>query len=92
MNSQKLFAAAVLSALAADYEHTFTRLKILPGDVFLAPHGSVFHLQDKLNQLKAGSNSNPFIDVEGSRTFLAESEKAFRQKVQEQVRAASARN
>lgn len=75
--------------IAADYERTFTRLKILPCDIFLAPHGSMFHLHDKLNQLRAGSNPNPFIDPEGYRSFLAESEKAFRQKLQEQTRAAS---
>jgi metallo-beta-lactamase class B len=78
--------------IAADYERTFTRLKILPCDVFLAPHGSMFHLHDKLNQLKARSNPNPFIDPEGYRSFLAESEKAFREKLEEQTRAASGPN
>jgi metallo-beta-lactamase class B len=75
--------------IVADYVHTFARLGTLPCDVFLAPHGSFFHLADKMDQLKAGSIPNPFIDPKGYQKFLAESEKAFRQKLQKQTRAAA---
>jgi len=78
--------------IASDYEHTFARLGSLPCDVFLAPHGSLFHLKDKMNQREAyPGNPNPFIDPVGYKKFLADSEKAFKQKLDGQVRAASAR-
>jgi metallo-beta-lactamase class B len=75
--------------IVTDYVHTFARLGTLPCDVFLAPHGSLFHLADKMDQLATQSNPNPFIDPKGYQKFLAESEKAFRQKLQKQTRAAS---
>lgn len=78
--------------IASDYEQTFAKLRNLPCDVFLASHGSFFHLADKMNQRKTKATSNPFIDPERYRQFLADSEKAFKQKLQEQTRAASIPN
>ncbi|HEY6308911.1 MAG TPA: subclass B3 metallo-beta-lactamase [Candidatus Angelobacter sp.] len=75
--------------IVTDYVHTFARLGTLPCDVFLAAHGSFFHLQDKTDRLKAGSVLNPFVDPPEYQRFLAQSEQAFRQKLQEQTRAAS---
>jgi metallo-beta-lactamase class B len=75
--------------IVTDYVHTFARLGALPCDVFLAPHGSLFHLQEKVDRLNAGSVLNPFIDPPEYQRFLAESEKAFRQKLQKQTRAAA---
>lgn len=75
--------------IVTDYVHTFARLGTLPCDVFLASHGSFFHLADKMDQIATQSNPNPFIDPKGYQRFLADSEKAFRQKLQKQTRAAS---
>jgi metallo-beta-lactamase class B len=75
--------------IVTDYVHTFARLGALPCDVFLGPHGSFFHLQEKMDRLNAGSVLNPFIDPPEYQTFLAESENAFRQKLQKQTRAAA---
>lgn len=70
--------------IVADYEHSFARLKRLPCDVFLGAHGTFFHLQEKSAQLKAGARSNPFIDPDGFRWFVAASEREFRQKLEQQ--------
>lgn len=70
--------------IASDYEHSFARLKHLHCDVFLGAHGSFFNLSEKRARLKAGARSNPFIDPDGFRWFVAASEREFRQKLQEQ--------
>jgi metallo-beta-lactamase class B len=77
--------------IVADYSHTFARLGGLPCDIFLGAHGSFFHLTDKMNELKAQTFPNPFIDPKGYQRFLAESEKAFRQRLQGQIQASGAR-
>jgi metallo-beta-lactamase class B len=78
--------------IVSDYVHTFDRLGTLPCHVFLAAHGSFFHLQDKMDRLHAGSVLNPFVDPPEYQRFLAQSQQAFRQKLQEQTRAASVRH
>jgi metallo-beta-lactamase class B len=75
--------------IVSDYRHTFDRLGSLSCDIFLAPHGSFFQLQDKMIRLKAGVFPNPFIDPHGYQKFLADSEKGFREKLQKQTRAAA---
>jgi len=75
--------------VVSDYRHTFDRLGSLSCDIFLASHGSFFHLADKMDQLAAQSVFNPFIDPKGYQKFLAETEKAFREKLQKQTRAAA---
>jgi hypothetical protein len=57
-------------------------------DVLLAPHGSMFHLKDKMEQLKQRNYPNPFIDPPEYQKFLAQSEKEFQKKLQEQIEAA----
>jgi metallo-beta-lactamase class B len=75
--------------IVSDYRHTFDRLGSLSCDIFLAPHGSFFRLQDKMNRLRAGLFPNPFIDPQGYQKFLADSERAFREKLQKQTRTAA---
>jgi metallo-beta-lactamase class B len=69
-----------------DFEKSFALLKRLPCDIFLGPHGSFFHLEEKHERLRHGE-TNAFIDPEGYKTYLRESEKDFREKVAQQKAA-----
>jgi metallo-beta-lactamase class B len=64
------------SGIAEDFEHTFVALRALPADVFLGAHGGYF---DLLTKLKQYSQRGPrvFVDPEGYRRFVADSEEAF---------------
>jgi metallo-beta-lactamase class B len=63
--------------IVADYQATFARLKKMPVDIFLASHGSTFDLLEKVAKLNQGG-PNPFIDPEGYRAYLEQSEENFR--------------
>lgn len=64
--------------IVADYEKTFRLLKSLPCDVFLAAHGQFYNMLEKAKLLEQGPKTNPFIDPEGYRRYLDQSEKSFR--------------
>ena len=64
--------------IAGDYAATFAKLKSLPCDVFLAPHGGFFDLAGKRERMIKGETSNPFIDNQSYRAFIRQSEEAFR--------------
>ncbi|HEY7641475.1 MAG TPA: subclass B3 metallo-beta-lactamase [Steroidobacteraceae bacterium] len=64
--------------IAADFARTFELLRKLPCDVFLAEHGTAFDLTDKLQRLTQGSATNPFIDPDGFRRHVAQSERDFK--------------
>ena len=76
--------------IAADFEKSFAILKTLPCDIFLGSHGRFFHLVEKHERFMRG-DANAFVDPDGYRKYLGESEKDFRQKVdgQRQQGAAS---
>ena len=63
--------------IADDYVKTFAVLKSLPCDIFLGAHGAYFGLKAKYEKRKPGA-SNPFIDPEGYRAYVAEREATFR--------------
>ena len=63
--------------IANDYVKTFAVLKSLPCDIFLGAHGGYFGLKAKYEKLKA-SATNPFIDPDGYKAYVAEREAAFR--------------
>ena len=69
--------------IVADYERTFSRLRHLPCDVFLAPHGGFFHLDEKRAQLGKGG-ANPFIDPAEFQKFLDASEREFERELKRQ--------
>jgi metallo-beta-lactamase class B len=69
--------------IAADYERMFKVLKALPCDIFLGAHGGYFDMEAKYARLKDGA-SNPFIDPEGYKKFVAERERAFRSELTKQ--------
>ena len=60
-----------------DFAYTYARLKILPVEVFLGPHGWIFGLQEKLERMKQGSKVNPFIDPEGFYNYILGVEKQY---------------
>jgi len=62
--------------IAKDYVKTFAVLKSLPCDLFLGAHGAYFGLKAKYEKMKAGE-SNPFIDPEGYKAYVAEREVTF---------------
>jgi metallo-beta-lactamase class B len=62
--------------LVEDYRATFAKLRVLPCDIFLAPHGSMFGMSDKAARLARGEQPNPFIDREALRSVVASTEKA----------------
>jgi metallo-beta-lactamase class B len=69
--------------IAADYQRSFARLRRLPCDVFLAPHGGFFHLAEKRARLGKGG-ANPFVDPTEFRTFLDNSERDFQRELKKQ--------
>jgi len=77
--------------IVSDYEHSFVKLRHLPCDVFLAPHGGFFHLDEKRARIGEGS-VNPFIDPAEFKAFLDSSEQDFHRELKRQQAAAEKRN
>src|SRR5512133_259650 len=73
----KLVNNANYPNIVEDYRRSFTLLKSLPCDVFLAPHGGFFHLTQKREALKAHPAHNPFIDPKEYQAFLSGSQQDF---------------
>jgi metallo-beta-lactamase class B len=69
--------------IAADYQRSFARLRRLPCDVFLAPHGGFFHLEEKRARLGKGG-ANPFVDSTEFSAFLDDSERDFQRELKKQ--------
>lgn len=74
----KLVNNAAYPEIAQDYERAFRVWKSLPCDVFLGAHGSYYGMAEKFALMKDGS-SNPFVDPEGYKKYIAERESAFRE-------------
>ncbi len=70
--------------IVADYQRTFQILKSLPCDIFLAPHGSFYGLTEKSKLLEQGEKQNPFIDPDGYKRYVEETEKAFQKELERQ--------
>jgi metallo-beta-lactamase class B len=73
----KLIGNPRYPAIADDYARTFRTLRALPCDVFLGAHGGYYSMRDKFARMKAGAAENPFIDPEGYRRFVDESQANF---------------
>ena len=65
---------------ARDYQATFDRLRTLPVDVFLGPHGTIFQMIPKRARM-AKSPKNPFIDYRGFRYYMDKMERQFHEKL-----------
>jgi len=69
--------------IADDYMRSFKILRTLPCDVFLGAHAAFYGMQEKYAKL-GKSETNPFIDPAGYRTYLDTMEKTFLAKLAEQ--------
>ena len=69
--------------IADDYRRAFEVMRSLPCDVYLAPHGTQYGLAEKYPKLLQGG-PNPFIDPQGFRAYVDNSEKLFLSKLEEQ--------
>ena len=90
----KLVGNANYPNIVDDFERSFRLLKALPCDVFLAPHGSFFSLEEKIKRLAQDPSrvpsQNPFIDGAGYRRNVERTEKEFRAALKRQQSSASA--
>jgi len=68
-----------------DYASSFATARALPCDVLLGPHGSIFHMKEKI--VKLGTSPNPFVDPAECKAYIDAAEKAFDAKVLEQRHA-----
>ena len=76
--------------ILSDFEKSFATLHRLPCDIFLASHGNFFHLLEKHERVLRGE-SNVFVDPDGYRNYLRESEKDFRDKLAKQKQDAASK-
>lgn len=67
--------------IVEDYAYTFALLKQIRCDVFLGPHGSFFALVEKRALLDKGAKTNPFIDPQGYRRFIDDTERAYQEQL-----------
>ena len=67
--------------IAKDFAKTYQTLKEIKADVFLSSHGQFFDLLEKAEKLRAGAKTNPFIDSDGYRRFVARVTKQFEAKL-----------
>lgn len=68
-----------------DYEHSFSVLRSLPADIFLASHASWFNLEGKMKARDEADNPvEPFIDRQGYLDFIDRAEETFRQELANQ--------
>ncbi len=65
--------------IASAYEASFARLKTLPCDIFLAPHGGQFAMAEKFARQDRGDGITAFVDPEGWAQLVAGAEKNFRE-------------
>jgi metallo-beta-lactamase class B len=67
--------------IAEDYARSFSTLRSLPCDVFLASHAGFFKMDGKRSRLDAGERPNPFIDREGYLRFVERAESRYRERI-----------
>lgn len=75
--------------IASDFQTTFSTLRSLPCDLFLASHGSFFDMQAKLRRMPA-EGDRVWIDPAGYKEAVAKGEQAFNTVLQRQSAAAAA--
>jgi metallo-beta-lactamase class B len=68
--------------IAEAYARSFQTLKSLHCDVFLGPHAPFFDMEAKVKRMNADPKSNPFIDPEGYRNYIASFEKSYNEQLQ----------
>ena len=76
--------------IARVYARSFQSLKRLHCDIFLGPHASFFDMDAKVRRLNADPKTNPFIDPEGYRNYIARMEKRYHEQIQRERQPDSA--
>ena len=67
--------------IADAYAKSFQKLRSLHCDVFLGPHAPFFDMEAKVRRMSADAQSNPFIDPEGYRNYIASFEKSYNEQL-----------
>ncbi|MGH9837955.1 MAG: subclass B3 metallo-beta-lactamase [Blastocatellia bacterium] len=67
--------------IADAYARSFQKLKSLRCDVFLGPHAPFFDMEAKVRRMSADTRSNPFIDPNGYRNYIASFEKLYNEQL-----------
>ena len=66
--------------IRSDFERSFSTLRSLPADIFLASHADMFSMQRKLRERAGAKNpADPFIDRAGYLSFIDRAEARFRE-------------
>jgi metallo-beta-lactamase class B len=78
----RLLGNARYPHISRDFEQSFATWKSLPCDVFLADHGEFYGMKAKYHQAQSGAATNPFIDPEGYRRFIADAEHRFHEQLE----------
>jgi metallo-beta-lactamase class B len=86
LSSYRLVANAAYPQIADDYRRGFAVLHAHPCDLFLGAHGSYYGMKEKYARIGHGG-TNPFVDPEGYRAFVAETEHAFETELAKQKAA-----
>jgi metallo-beta-lactamase class B len=81
-----LAGAPAYPTIVSDYRASFARLKKMEVDIFFAPHGGQFNMEEKLAKVKQGA-PNPFIDAGELQRFAARAEQAFDKELAQQQAA-----
>lgn len=83
----KLVGEGSYPGIRADFERSFTTLRAIPADIFLASHGEMFALDRKRRALATATDSvAPFIDREGYLALIDRDERRFREALAKQER------
>jgi metallo-beta-lactamase class B len=67
--------------IAAAFAASFARLKTLPCDIFLAPHGGQFAMADKFARLDRGEGVKALVDPAGWKKLIAAAEQTYRDRL-----------
>lgn len=73
--------------IVADYNKSFAWLKRQKPDLFLASHGIMFGMQEKIKLMTENRSVNPFIDAEGFADYVKNAEEGFNEALAEQKAA-----
>ena len=74
--------------IVQDFQHTFAELRALPCDIFLGAHGGYFDLLEKLKRYPK-NGPRVFIDPDGYKQFVAQSQEKFEKELSKQRANAS---
>jgi metallo-beta-lactamase class B len=75
--------------IVEDLTNSFAKLKAMPCDIFLAPHGGQFAMADKFERLDRKEQPNPLIDPKGFQQTVAQMERAFQTQLAAEKSASS---